>query len=763
MDYVKEYRSFISSHYINEGVRVSAGILIPALVLGHFGEIQTGIAVALGALAVSIADNPGPIHHRRNGMIVSGAIAFFIALVSGYTSSVDWLFFLLLPAFCFFFSMIGIYGTRATAIGIAALLVLVIQTQQHFHGTQILINALHLLAGSTWYILFSLGLYTIRPYKLIQQAMGEYVIAAGFYLRAKARFYIETIDTEDSFRDLFETQRSVQEKQNLVAELLFRTRSIVRESTNTSRTLMMAFLDVSDLFERAMTAHQDYRKLHKYFNNTGIMAEYRLLILALADELDEIGIALNSGRRSKYTRSLDDRLLMQRQRLEHMRQQYLTPLNLEGFISLRHILDSIDDIAARIRILHQYTSYDKKLKRKDEAPDPEQFVTHQHINPKMFVDNLTFRSNIFRHSIRIALAALAGYTVGWFFPLGHSYWILLTVIVILKPAYSLTKQRNVERLAGTVIGAALGATLLFFIQDNTAILILMTITMAGAYSFLRKQYFVSMILMTLYLLLMFHLLYPNDFTAILKERIIDTAIGSALAFIFSFLLSPIWEHEQIDNFLKRVLHDNMAWYEAVALAFTGQAINSGSADLKRKESWVSLANLSDAFNRMLSEPKSKQRNIRHIHQFLVSNHMLASHIATLSYYAENLQPENISADYHPVIRASLLSLQRAARTIEGESPDAIDAGADAGQVGLLDKRVNALMLKRQKELEEGQLETSTRSRLSVFKSITDQFYFIYKTAIDIDKIATRLKFPSVEPQSAVLDAELAGAGNSNKL
>src|SRR5688572_16962903 len=234
MDYVKEYRNFISSHYLHEGIRVTSGILIPSLTLGYFGHIQTGISISLGALAVSIADNPGPIHHRRNGMLISGAIAFVMAIISGYTSSVPWLFCLLLPLSCFLLSMIGVYGTRATAIGIAALLVLVLQTQHHFVGKDIFINALYLLAGSAWYITLSLGLYTIRPYKLIQQAMGDYVMSAAGYLRARARFYIEDKAAENNFEALFHAQTSVQEKQNLIAELLFKTRGVVRESTNTS-------------------------------------------------------------------------------------------------------------------------------------------------------------------------------------------------------------------------------------------------------------------------------------------------------------------------------------------------------------------------------------------------------------------------------------------------------------------------------------------------------------------------------------------------
>ncbi|HMF72925.1 MAG TPA: hypothetical protein VK616_15710, partial [Flavitalea sp.] len=126
-------------------------------------------------------------------------------------------------------------------------------------------------------------------------------------------------------------------------------------------------------------------------------------------------------------------------------------------------------------------------------------------------------------------------------------------------------------------------------------------------------------------------------------------------------------------------------------------------------------------------------------------HMLASHIATLAYYSDNLPPEYISADYVPVIKTSIISLKNAAAIIESKNkPGTVISETDQNQVSLLDKRVNALMLERQKELEQGQLETSTRKALSVFKSITDQFYFIYKTCIDIEKISKKIKSPEIE-------------------
>jgi uncharacterized membrane protein YccC len=59
MDYLKQYRSFISSHYVGEGVRITVGVLVPVLIMGYFDLLTIGLAMGLGALCVSITDNPG--------------------------------------------------------------------------------------------------------------------------------------------------------------------------------------------------------------------------------------------------------------------------------------------------------------------------------------------------------------------------------------------------------------------------------------------------------------------------------------------------------------------------------------------------------------------------------------------------------------------------------------------------------------------------------------------------------------------------------
>jgi uncharacterized membrane protein YccC len=247
--------------------------------------------------------------------------------------------------------------------------------------------------------------------------------------------------------------------------------------------------------------------------------------------------------------------------------------------------------------------------------------------------------------------------------------------------------------------------------------------------------------MTLYLLLMFHLLDPKDFRAIMIDRVIDTAIGSVIAIVFGYLIAPVWEHERINEYMSDALKDILNYYKLTTSIFTGKIFHKPEAVVMRKNSWVSLANLSDTFNKMLSEPKRKQKNAKQLHQFVVANHMLASHIATLSYYADSVQAEYITDDYRPLITATTQALQRSLDLLDEEKKKQdkdLAINTDPEQIRLLSQRINQLVTKRQEEVKAGQMETNTRKTLSEFKSIADQFYFIYKISVDVEKIAKQL-------------------------
>ncbi len=463
MDYRTTYRSFINSHYLSEGIRITAGLTLPAIIGTYLNHEDIGITLSLGASCVIMVDNAGPVMHRKNAMLVCNAVIFISSLLTGFADWILWATGLLVTSFCFIFSMIGVYGARAGSIGLAALFVMVLNLSLKAEGWAIVWNAVYILCGGIWYMLLSLSLYGFRPYKVTQQALGDCIQSTADYLLWRTAFYSKDPDYENIYSNLLEKQVEVHEKQNLVRELLFKSRNITKESTNTGRVLLLIFLDIIDLFERVMSSQQDYKLLHQYFDHTDILEKFRNLLLQICEELNETGIAVKSGKPYLMNEKLEQALVQLKKDFERLRDKERTASNVEGFIGLRNVLISLEDIISRLQTIQQYSTYDlRENKKADRELNLDQFVTHQDIDVKVLLDNFNWKSNTFRHALRVALATTVGFIVSEFFPLGHGYWILLTIILILKPAYSITKKRNTDRLLGTIAGAGIGVLILLF-------------------------------------------------------------------------------------------------------------------------------------------------------------------------------------------------------------------------------------------------------------------------------------------------------------
>src|SRR3569833_1900907 len=104
MDYIRQYKSFINSHYLNGAIRITAGILLPSILLGWLHNLSAGVVLSIGAMCVGNTDNPGPIHHRRNGMIACMVIIFLVTLLTGWASGSELMTGILVFLFCFIFS-----------------------------------------------------------------------------------------------------------------------------------------------------------------------------------------------------------------------------------------------------------------------------------------------------------------------------------------------------------------------------------------------------------------------------------------------------------------------------------------------------------------------------------------------------------------------------------------------------------------------------------------------------------------------------------
>src|SRR5690606_36852300 len=128
-------------------------------------------------------------------------------------------------------------------------------------------------------------------------------------------------------------------------------------------------------------------------------------------------------------------------------------------------------------------------------------------------------------------------------------------------------------------------------------------SMLAGYRLLRVNYFVFVIFITVFVIISFHFLNPLEFQTVIKERIIDTVIGSVIAFLASRFVFPVWAHEEIKESMRKMLEANYRYFNYSWKVLKGGGVNTTKYESARQDAVVALTNLSDNFQRMLAEPR----------------------------------------------------------------------------------------------------------------------------------------------------------------
>ncbi len=478
----REIKSFFYSQYFSDGLRMTFGILLPSLVLMQFHHFAIGLTLSLGALCICTIDNPGPLSYKRNAMAIGNICLFLVAVITGFARLNIFTLGIEVAVFSFLFSMFTVYGYRAASVGTSALLVMIFMMDQDAKPDHVLILSATILAGGIWYLLFSLIFFGIRPYRAAQQTLGENISDIADFLRIKAAFYLPDTDVDENYRKLVSQQIKVSQHQDAVREMLFKSRLMVKESTSVSRILVLTFVDLVDMFEQIMATHYDYSEIRDKFKATGILTEIAITLQNMAGEVDNIAFMVLSNTRNKHKPGFDNALEQLKAAIDEIGANDETTSNL----ALKKILINLRDLNERIKSIYNYYNSKSSETLMGNAGNEEysKFVSHQDYAPHIFFDNFSFSSAAFKHALRVSLICLVGFIIAKNFAIGHhSYWVLLTIIVILKPGFSLSKQRNFQRLAGTICGGVIGIVILRFIPDKDVQFILLVVLMLGTYSF----------------------------------------------------------------------------------------------------------------------------------------------------------------------------------------------------------------------------------------------------------------------------------------
>jgi uncharacterized membrane protein YgaE (UPF0421/DUF939 family) len=147
---------------------------------------------------------------------------------------------------------------------------------------------------------------------------------------------------------------------------------------------------------------------------------------------------------------------------------------------------------------HPSTTTDHSVQEHNTQQHQARLTRHDKF--KLFMSNLSMHSHYFQFALTLAITSPVGLLIAQWFELQYPDWVLISIVVILMPAYteiSLTFSKVVHRIIGPFIGAMIAIAIINSI-DNEWLLTLLLLLFSCAYVSLikTKNYAFQVIFMT---------------------------------------------------------------------------------------------------------------------------------------------------------------------------------------------------------------------------------------------------------------------------
>ena len=140
-------------------------------------------------------------------------------------------------------------------------------------------------------------------------------------------------------------------------------------------------------------------------------------------------------------------------------------------------------------------------------------------------------------TIRLMVCAGAAAVVSEVLPLQRSYWVVLTVGIIMKPDLGSVFARALQRGIGTIVGAVLGAAVLAAVPYGPLLLIPFGILAALLPYGKSRNFGLSATFLTPLVVVLIDLLAPSGWT-LAGARAIDTVLSCAIVLVIGYLPWP---------------------------------------------------------------------------------------------------------------------------------------------------------------------------------------------------------------------------------
>ncbi|PRZ00535.1 putative membrane protein (TIGR01666 family) [Marinilabilia salmonicolor] len=475
--------------------------------------------------------------------------------------------------------------------------------------------------GALFYGVISLILLYYRPYRLLDEQLARGFMALSGYLDEKSSLF-----PSDKVQ-----QKQIRGRLALLNVEMVNTLERIKEVLNSYRDANDSdsqlalrfhyFMILQGLHERAASTHERYDLLSNEVSS--------IEVVELAGHtLHELSHAAR-----KFADSL------------------LTGLRFSSPPSLKWIVDALNVKVEQLNLEQTHpvrlltgnlTRAGISFQRLTEQPE-------QAVLPKLsrdersfwqrFRSQLSFQHPRFRYAIRLALCFWIGFFISEYFEIDKGEWIVLTILFVLQPSYSATRKRLFQRVLGTITGIVAGVLIVKLLTLPGQVLLMLT-SAFFFFAWLKRQYSVSVVFITIFVLCAFNLISSRG-VPVMLPRLIDTIIGAFLALGTVRFLWPQWQYKRLPGLLTGALQKNIIYLRAILSEYEkGTSDDNLEYRIARREAHQADNSVALAWQDMQAEPRKYRKFRQKAFKLTHLNHALLSFVSAFGAHRELGQSVN---------------------------------------------------------------------------------------------------------------------------
>ncbi|HET7785844.1 MAG TPA: FUSC family protein [Myxococcales bacterium] len=546
------------------GLRTASAMMVP-LAVGWGMHRPEMLWVGLGGWLGMLADPGGPYRARAAAMATFAGIGAAATTAGGLLGSPPWIAAPALFACALLCSLMRVRGDTAATIGALALTMFCItQGYPASHGASLL-RGLLLAAGALFALAISVAVWPFRPYRPVRMAVAAVWTDIG-ELVAAVRETAGRPAEPSAWEDLAARRRRCREHLELARNALGAARVGLQGETGRGLQLLV-------LYEIAELSLGDVAALSE----------------ALRARIEQGKPPPRDALEALLPISAAQLSLAAAVREEHAPVEPALPATSGGEI------DAFVERLATVTL--QAAEAAIALERGGEGPQRAGALPARDHRPSLR-DALAPGSVELQHALRVAIVATAGSLLAAALHLQRSYWVTVTIIIVLQPHAVGTVKKALQRVGGTVVGGIFAALIARAVHRPSLLGPVLFFLAWMAVAVRRINYAAFAALLTP----VFVLLAESGGPHLTRTRIVDTLAGGALALLGALTLWPTRELERMPPLIAALLQADGDYLGAVLRKGDQAALVA-----TRRRVGLAAANAEAALQRLLGEAQPADR------------------------------------------------------------------------------------------------------------------------------------------------------------